>query len=414
MTISSLQRIALITIIAAGILAALIFGRGFLVPIVLSVLLYGLLTYAIVRLESLGTPTWLATTLSVGAGFVVLIAMGLIIQSQFGALEKAWPQYLERFETLLQQISALTGQDFVSRIQSAISQLDIGGLVTQLTSSAGSVFNEIILICLYTMFLLAERGILVGKLAHLVPSKRRRRRLEEGLSTVGRSVRQYLSIKTAVSGLTGLLTYAVAKAYGIHFAELTGLLAFLLNFIPVIGSAIAVVIPVVLALAQFETLSPTLQIAILLFIVQATVGNVIEPKLMGRGLNLSPVVVIVALTFWTTIWGIAGAFLSIPITAAVAIICRDIKPLRWIAVLLSVDGVPEAQEEAKPATLQFTWPFGSSHSESEELLSLRRELEAMKIEKEKSAKKAPTSRQRRTSSSQRSSRRSAKKSDSRS
>ncbi|MGI9399688.1 MAG: AI-2E family transporter [Rhizobiaceae bacterium] len=375
------QRIAMISIIAATLLAALVYGRDFLVPIVLAILFYGLLSSIIIRLEGLGMPSWLATAISIGSGIVVLAGMGFIVQNQFGALQEAWPQYVARFENLLAQTEALTGQEFVSRMQAAVSNLNIGDLVAKIAGSAGSVFNEIILIILYTLFLLAERGILTGKLTRLLPDQKERELLEAKISVVGNAVRQYLSIKAAVSTMTGLLTFAVAKFYGLHFAELVGLLAFVLNFIPVIGSAIAVVIPVVLAVMQFDTLAPALQLAVLLGVVQAVVGNVIEPRLMGKSLNLSPFVVIVALTFWTTIWGIPGAFLSVPITASAVIICRDIKPLRWFAVLLSVDGEPEVKQEERKTASTFSWPFGKQDEERAEIRKLRQELEEIKAER---------------------------------
>ncbi|MGI9364016.1 MAG: AI-2E family transporter [Rhizobiaceae bacterium] len=388
MTTSALQKSAWISVIGVAALVTLIYGRGFLVPIVLAVLLYGLLTFAITKIEHLGAPTWLATVVSVGLGLVAVIVMGAIVESQFGALNEAWPQYLQRFDLLLLQISALTGPEFVETIKDSASRLDIGGLVSQLASSTSSVFNEVILICLYTGFLLAERGIVVEKIEHLVPNKQAQQKLEKSVSSIARGVRRYLSIKATVSAMTGILTFVVARYYEVHFAELTGLLAFLLNFIPVIGSAVAVVIPFVLAILQFDTLGPTLQIAGLLILIQAVVGNVIEPKLMGRNLNLSPFIVIVALTFWSTIWGIAGAFLSVPITASVVIVCRDIKSLRWIAILLSVDGVPEVSEEkTKPSKPRFIWPFSKS-GESEKVKLLREELEAMKQEKARETKAA--------------------------
>ena len=389
MTISPLQKTALVSVVGITVLVTLIYGRGFLVPIVLAVLLYGLLTFAISKIEHLGAPTWLATAISVGIGLVVVIAMGAIVQSQFGALNEAWPQYLQRYNSLLEQISALTGAGFVERLQHTISKLDVGGLISQLASSTSSVFNEIVLICLYTSFLLAERGMLVGKIQYLVPNKRSQDQLKKSASTIARGVRRYLSIKASVSALTGALTFVVVSYQDVNFAELVGLLAFLLNFIPVIGSAIAVIIPVLLAIVQFDTLGPALQIACLLIPVQAVVGNIIEPKLMGRSLNLSSFVVIVALTFWTTIWGIAGAFLSIPITAALVIVCRDIKSLRWVAILLSVDGVPEvSEEETKPSKPRFVWPFSKS-GESEKVQLLRQELEAMKAEKAKANQTKP-------------------------
>lgn len=393
-TSTTLQEIALSTVIVAGTLIALVLGRDFLVPIVLAILLSSLLSNFIARMHGLGTPVWLATAIALGSGFLFLLAVGGIIQNQFSALEQAWPQYVARIESLLEQLSVLTGQAFVDKLNASISNLDLGGIVTGLASSAGTVFNEIILIFLYTLFLLAERGTVAGKLIQLIPDEALRDRVRARLLSVSKGVQKYLSIKTVVSAMTGLLTFFVARSYGVHFSELIGLLAFILNFIPVIGSVIAVIIPVFLAIVQFDTLSQAFQIALLLGLVQTAVGNVVEPRLMGKSLNLSPFVVIVALTFWTTIWGIAGAFLSVPITATAVIIFRDIKPLRWIAVLLSADGNPDPSVDPKPAHRHLSWPFARRPAESEEVLALRRELDAMRAEKAASEAKAQPKRQR--------------------
>jgi len=390
-TLNQLQKTAWVTVIVGALLAVLILGGGFLIPIVIAGLLASLTNAAIVKLEQVGLQTWLATLVAISAGLIILLLIGVIVQSQSGALAQAWPQYTQRTSSILADAAAWTGPQIAGRIDTALSNFDVGQLVTNFANKAGSVFSDIALILIYTGFLLAERGMLRAKLSLLVPNEADNRDLNEVVTSVSRGIRQYLSIKTMVSALTGTLTYAVLKIYGANFAELLGLFAFLLNFIPVIGSAIAVVIPVVLALMQFDTVGPALQIAALLAAVQACVGNVIEPKLMGRTLNLSPFVIMVALTFWTTIWGMVGAFLSVPIIASMVIICRNIQPLRWIAILLSADGKPDPTDKpAETSKFEISWPFQKTQAETQELKALRAELETMKQNKAKPAAKKTT------------------------
>jgi hypothetical protein len=124
--------------------------------------------------------------------------------------------------------------------------------------------------------------------------------------------------------------------------------------------------------------------------IQFLIGNVVEPKMMGRALNLSPFVIIVSLTFWTTVWGLVGAFLSVPITAAAVILCRNIQPLRWFAILLSADGIPEASDEPAEPKLKFSWPFNKTATESAEFQELKAELEAMKAGKDHTTKSGTT------------------------
>jgi len=299
--LNQLQRFTMSTLLAAVALLLLIYGKGFLVPLALAWLLTGLLTNAIIRLEKHNFPTWLATTVSIAFGIAVLVIIGFILQSQAGALEQLAPHYNERIQTIMSDLAAWIGTDFMSRIEAAVAKFDFGSLAARLASSANGIFGDISMILLYSAFLLGERGTLKSKLSLLVPNKADYVDLNEVLGSVGQGIRRYLSIKTVVSSGTGVLTFAVLKFYGGDFAELLGLLAFFLNFIPVIGSAIAVVIPVVLGLMQFDTISQAFQIALLLMGVQFLIGNVIEPKMMGRTLNLSPFVILVGLTFWTTI-----------------------------------------------------------------------------------------------------------------
>ncbi len=165
-------------------------------------------------------------------------------------------------------------------------------------------------------------------------------------------------IKTAVSMLTGGICYLILKYLEVDFAEIISLLIFMLNYIPSIGSIIGVIIPAEVTLDQFDTITPFLLVVALCGSVQFTIGNIIEPKFMGDTLNLSPFIVVLSLTFWGTVWGIEGAFLSVPIAASIVILCRDIPALRPIAVLMSADGdvdkgrkqFAEQDAEAQPSS----------------------------------------------------------------
>ena len=125
---------------------------------------------------------------------------------------------------------------------------------------------------------------------------------------------------------------------GVDFAETWALLIFVLNYIPNIGSIVAVAFPALLALVQFETLGPFIILVISLTAIQLAIGSVLEPMLMGNTLNMSPFAIILALAFWGTIWGIVGMFLSVPIMVMVMIVCAHVPSWRWVAILLSKDG----------------------------------------------------------------------------
>jgi AI-2 transport protein TqsA len=204
-SLNQLQRFTMWMLLAAAALLLLIYGKGFLVPIALACLLTGLLTNAIIRLESHKFPTWLATTVSIAVGIAVLVLVGFILQSQSGALEQAAPRYNQRIQSIMSDLAAWMGTDSVARIDTAVAKFDFGNLTAGLANSARGIFGDISMILLYTAFLLGERGTLNSKLGLLVPNKADYVDLKRVLSSVGLGIRRYLSIKTVVSSGTGIL-----------------------------------------------------------------------------------------------------------------------------------------------------------------------------------------------------------------
>lgn len=151
-------------------------------------------------------------------------------------------------------------------------------------------------------------------------------------------IRRYVGIKVVVSAVTGLLVWAILTLVGLKLALAFGILAFLLNFIPSIGSIIATLLPIPIAVVQFQS-SPWLIVLVVLVpgILQNLLGSIIEPKLQGEGLNLHPVTVILALSFGGLIWGIVGMFLAAPITATLRVVLMQFDTLKPIGKLLAGD-----------------------------------------------------------------------------
>ena len=148
----------------------------------------------------------------------------------------------------------------------------------------------------------------------------------------------YVGIKTLVSLMTSLFSYLVMRLIGLDFAEFWAFLIFILNFIPFIGSIIATILPATLALIQFTTFTPFFIVAGGVTLVQFIVANLIEPRLMGHSLNLSPLVIFLSLALWGALWGIAGMFLCVPLTVIIVIVLSYFPQTRPIAIVLSKDG----------------------------------------------------------------------------
>ena len=194
-------------------------------------------------------------------------------------------------------------------------------------------------ILLYTAFLLVETSTFEQKMHALARDSETYARWRTITDTITKRVGTYLRIKTFTSALTGILGYAILKAFSVDFAEFWGLLLFLFNYIPIIGSFIATILPIFVALVQPGIgLGSTALISLLLISVQQGVGSFIEPRLMGNTLNLSPLVILISLAFFGSIWGVTGALLSVPLVSIIGILLASFESSRWLAVILSRNG----------------------------------------------------------------------------
>ena len=194
-------------------------------------------------------------------------------------------------------------------------------------------------ILLYTAFLLVETSTFEQKMHALARDSETYARWRTITDTITKRVGTYLRIKTFTSALTGILGYAILKAFSVDFAEFWGLLLFLFNYIPIIGSFIATILPIFVALVQPGIgLGSTALVSLLLISVQQGVGSFIEPRLMGNTLNLSPLVILISLAFFGSIWGVTGALLSVPLVSIIGILLASFESSRWLAVILSRNG----------------------------------------------------------------------------
>jgi predicted PurR-regulated permease PerM len=327
----------------AGIVAALYYGQGLLRPLALAILITILLNASTEKLTQIEIGgfrlrRWMGLTISIGVVIAALLVIARILAGQVDDLNAVWPRYVARLEDIVAQLSSMLGTDIAGKVEGQIAKLDFSSWVSRIAGTTGSVLADFGMVSLYVAFMLSAQSSNFQKLIALFPLEKERSTISQLLASIVESTRKYILIKTATSVVTGLLSYAVMKFMGLDFAETWALLIFLLNYIPTIGSIIGVIFPSVLALVQFDTLVPFLVITGLLTGVQFTIGNVIEPVFMGRTLNLSSLVVILALAFWGSLWGIVGMFMSVPSTVMVMIFCARMPQLQWVAILLSEDG----------------------------------------------------------------------------
>jgi predicted PurR-regulated permease PerM len=250
----------------------------------------------------------------------------------------AAPSYEENINKILAHFSRITGMETGPSLQHWLSGLNIGKIIGNIAGAIMAIAGNAGLVAIYVAFLLLEERYFSIKLRIMFPNRERRKKVEKMLQDIQIQIRQYLYVKTLVSALTGIISYAILVWVGVDYAPFWALLIFLLNFIPTIGSMIAVLLPTALSLVQFDTFTPFITLLVSLGSVQMIIGNVLEPKVMGASLNLSPLVVILALSLWGQIWGITGMFLSVPITVISMIILGSFPATRAVAVAMSENG----------------------------------------------------------------------------
>ena len=216
----------------------------------------------------------------------------------------------------------------------ALDQRRVVGFVQMLVSGLYGFVTYVGFIGILVMLGLPEVPRLRAKATEELDGRSRAELLDVTLE-ISRRVRSYLGTTLATSALTGVASALWSFATGLELALVWGLLNFLLNFIPVIGNIVGVIPPVLYAFLQFDGWTMPLVVLGGFAALQLVISNFIYPWLQGRGLSLSPLAVVVSMTFWTWLWGIAGALIAVPVTAALVIVCGQFDRSRWFARLLS-------------------------------------------------------------------------------
>lgn len=323
---AGLTTASLIVIAAVAGAAALIYTRPVMVPFVLSIFVYYLVAPLADFLEGrLRLPRWGSTAVSIVVVIGLLALVGLLITtSTLGLLESA-DVYRERITRVARQMFSVLdrwGLDLGQQsLLQAIQQIPV---LTLIRSGAGTVFGLVtngFLVLIFVIFLL------IGRQAD--------RELPRLYAEIDAKIRRYIVTKVVISASTGLLVGVILWSFGLDLALVFGVLTFLLNFIPSVGSIIATLLPIPVALVQFETPARVAAIIVLPAIVQMVIGNGIEPKVMGEGLDLHPITILLALVFWGLLWGVVGMLLAAPITAVLRIALARFETTRVAADLLA-------------------------------------------------------------------------------
>ncbi|MCS4484082.1 AI-2E family transporter [Gleimia sp. 6138-11-ORH1] len=320
-------------------------GQAFILPVLAAfifVIIFNELDKALTRIPYVGKLPSLMRKTIIYIGFLALLAalislftvtiQELIVNSNV---------YQENLIQLFNQLTDTFGEEYIpdwNQLSARISnsfrlQTWLLWIAGQVSAASGTIF----LVIVYIAFLLGERVTFAAKFAAAFPNPEKAARVKEILEAVNTKVGQYLGAKTFINVILALVSYVIMLGFGLDYAAFWALLIGLLNYIPYIGSAFGVLFPVALSIVQFVSWPWTIALAIALLLAQIIMGNFVEPKLIGRTVNQSAFVVLLALSFWVTLWGLPGAILAVPMTSIIGIILSEFKATRPLAVFMSED-----------------------------------------------------------------------------
>jgi predicted PurR-regulated permease PerM len=324
----SLASLAYIIIILAGVKIA----TPILVPFLLSLFLVIITKPFSDALHAKGLPGWLVFTIILVVILLFDLLLVVIISASvesFSSNMSFYNQKLADYRDQLADISSRLGIRNKGQLDTIFDPKKVMTFIAGTLSSFSDILSNGILILLTVIFIFIESHIFPDKVKAIARNKENIRYF----NVINHQINQYMMIKTYVSLGTGVIIGLSLALIRLDFAVLWGLIAFLLNYIPNIGSLIAAIPPIILALVQFGV-GGSLGVMAIFLAVNFLIGNYIEPKLMGKGLGLSVLVVFLSLIFWGWLLGPIGMFLSIPITLVFKIIMQINPNTRWIAILL--------------------------------------------------------------------------------
>lgn len=258
------------------------------------------------------------------------------------------PHYQANLEVMLPKILALMGLSEQVTAQDIREYFNLTFIITALAKTFSGIAGKAMVVTFYTGFLLYEQKFFNRKIVEMIEDRDTENHVRRILRNIDISIQHYVWVKALISVLTGLLVYMFLLQNGVNFSKFWALMAFVLNFIPYVGSLLAVALPSMIALIQFGDLSMFLSVLLGLSVIQVGFGLIVEPRMMGRTLNLSPIMIIFSLAAGWMIWRVPGLFLAVPILVMITITLSQFAHTRPLAVLMTKTGRLEIIDDTSP------------------------------------------------------------------
>lgn len=354
------------------------YASAIVVPFLLALFISILASSPVTRMRSRGIPDILSVGIVLCAVLIILLFLSILIGKTMAQFNQSLPEYQQKFSDLVAAITEILAERGVdveaAGFFNALDPSVVLNFANALIVGFAEVLNNAVLIIFTTMFMLFDVLDFPKKLAS-IQGKTGEKTLQQ-ITILVRSLNEYVVLKTIVSLGTGFLVWLSLTIMGLDFAALWGVLAFILNFVPTVGSILAAIPAVLLAVVQLGPIQALIVAAAYVFI-NTIMGSVIEPRLMGQRLGLSTISVFLSLIIWGWIFGSVGMLISVPLTMAVKFAAMNNPQTRWFGILLS----PAPDEKSQPAVHgKAGLKPGSAKPEelNQELTKLRQELDELK------------------------------------
>lgn len=345
----------LIVLLASGLL--LIVGKDVILPVLVASIGAYLLSSITDRLGKISPFRKWPERLRVAMVLILFAAAFVWLTREAIAtgkgLEAELPQYTSNIDQMVAALSGKLGTDLGTRITAIWGQLADNKLLANLAGEAltatGSLGGTATIILLYIAFMLSERNAVARRFRYAL-SEERAALLAQTIGKINKSIADYVWVMTALNLVLGAASFLILLIFGVKFALFWAIMIGVLNFIPYLGAAIGLALPIIVQLAQTGSPEKTLLLAAGLLAAHTWVGSVLSPKLVGKKINMSPTVVLISLSVWTSVWGLAGAVLATPLTSILSIILANFQSTRWISIILAQD-VPEQDKSTGSAAI---------------------------------------------------------------
>jgi predicted PurR-regulated permease PerM len=331
------QRVMLGVCTGVLVAAALYAGQSVLAPTAFALLIIALV-WPMQRALEAHMPRGIALVVTVLATIALTGALVLLVAWGFGRVGQWLVANTARLQALYLARTAWLESHGVEVAGLLSEHFDIRWLVgafQTLTGTLGSFFTFAAIALILTLLGLLEVTTVRDRLAAMALTSTTAAATLAACIALAAKLRRYMLVRTAMSLLTGVAIWAFARAVGLELATEWGVIAFVLNYIPVIGPLLATTLPTVFAILQFESWEIAVIVFVVLNLIQFVVGSYLEPRVAGVALAISPFVVLVAVFAWSALWGIPGAFIGVPMVIAALCFCQQSPASRWVADLLS-------------------------------------------------------------------------------